>query len=325
MTAPLKTRVLITGLAGFVGGHLARELAARGDQELFGTVRGPDAPTGLPLPGDRISSCDILDRPAVEDLVERVKPQCIYHLAGKADLGASWDEPEETLRMNAIGALNVIRAVLKTSPDCRLLFVSTAGVYGPMSAGDDPLRENSPVAPLDPYSVSKASAELLCFQYFASHRLQVVVARPFNHVGPGQSARFLIGRVVKLIAEIESGVRPPVLTLGNLSARRDFTDVRDVVRAYRDLMDDGQAGQVYNVSSGRSVEIRRIVEIAVALAKVPVRLESDEDRKRPLDSPLLVGDSSKLRRLAGWEAGISIEQSVDDALDHARASTGCGI
>ena len=315
-------RSLITGLAGFVGGHLVRELAAHGDQELFGSVRGACVPARLPLPNDRISSCDILDRSAVEDLIARTKPHCIYHLAGKADLGASWDEPEETMQTNAIGALNVIRAVLKHSPECRLLFVSTAGVYGPMAAGEDALREDRPIAPPDPYSVSKASAELLCLQYFASHGLQVIVVRPFNHVGPGQSARFLIGRVVKLIAEIESNVRPPVLTLGNLSARRDFTDVRDVVSAYHALIDKGAAGEVYNIASGRGVEIRRIVDIAMGLSKVPVQLESDEDRKRPLDSPLLVGDSSKLRRLAGWEPRISIEQSISDALDHARASTG---
>ncbi len=324
MTAQPERRALITGLAGFVGGHLARELATHGDQELFGSVRSPGVPVGLSLPNDRISICDIRDHSAVDDLVARIKPHCIYHLAGKADLGASWDEPEETMQTNAIGTLNVIRAVLKHSPECRLLFVSTAGVYGPMPAGDDALREDCPVVPLDPYSVSKASAELLCFQYFTSHRLQAVVARPFNHIGPGQSARFLIGRVVKLIAEIESNVRPPVLTLGNLSARRDFTDVRDVVRAYRALMDEGTAAEVYNISSGRGVEIRGIVDIAMRLSKVPVQLESDEDRKRPLDSPLLVGDSSKLRRLAGWEPRISIEQSVIDALDHARASTGRG-
>ena len=202
--------------------------------------------------------------------------------------------------------------------------MSTAGVYGPMASGEDAFREHRPVAPPDPYSVSKASAELLCLQYFASHGLQVVIARPFNHIGPGQSARFLVGRVVKLIAEIESEVRPPVLTLGDLSARRDFTDVRDVVRAYRALMDKGTPGEVYNVSSGRDVEIRRVVEIATGLCKVPVRLELDEDRKRPLDSSRLVGDSSKLRRLAGWEPKISIEQSIGDALDHARASTGRG-
>ena len=324
MTVRPDARVLITGLGGFVGPHLARELAARGDQELFGSVRATGLPAGLQLPREQIASCDILDRGAVDDLIARIKPHCIYHLAGKSDLGASWDEPEETMQTNVLGALNLIRAVLKHSPDCRLLFVSTAGVYGPMAAGEDPFREHRPIAPPDPYSVSKASAELLCLQYFASHGLQVVVARPFNHIGPGQSARFLVGRMVKLIAEIESEVRPPVLTLGNLSARRDFTDVRDVVRAYRALMDTGTAGQIYNISSGRDVEIRRIVDIAVGLCKVPVRLELDEDRERPLDSSRLVGDSSKLRRLAGWEPKISIEQSVGDALDHARASTGRG-
>ena len=324
MTVHPEARALITGLGGFVGPHLARELAARGDQELFGSIRGTGLPAGLPLPRDQISICDMLDRSAVEDLVARIKPHCIYHLAGKSDLGASWDEPEETMQTNVLGALNLIRAVLKHSPDCRLLFVSTAGVYGPMTVDENSLGEDRPIAPPDPYSVSKASAELLCLQYFASHGLQVVVARPFNHIGPGQSARFLVGRVVKLIAEIETEVRPPVLTLGNLSARRDFTDVRDVVRAYRALMDKGTAGQIYNISSGRDVEIRRVVEIATGLCKVPVRLELDEDRERPLDSSRLVGDSSKLRRLAGWEPKISIEQSICDALDQARASTGRG-
>ncbi|MCY4109259.1 MAG: GDP-mannose 4,6-dehydratase [Chloroflexi bacterium] len=324
MTVQPDARALITGLGGFVGPHLARELAARGDQELFGSVRGAGLPADLPLLREQISICDMLDRSAVEDLVAGIKPHCIYHLAGKSDLGASWDEPEETMQTNVLGALNLIRAVLKHSPDCRLLFVSTAGVYGPMAAGEDPFREHRPVAPPDPYSVSKASAELLCLQYFASHGLQVVVARPFNHIGPGQSARFLVGRVVKLIAEIESEVRPPVLTLGNLSARRDFTDVRDVVRAYRALMDKGTAGEVYNISSGLDVEIRRIVDIAMELSEVPIQLQSEEDRRRPLDSSRLVGDSSKLRRLVGWEPKISIEQSIGDALDHARASTGRG-
>jgi GDP-4-dehydro-6-deoxy-D-mannose reductase len=316
------TRALITGIEGFVGGHMARELAGSGHQELFGSVRRPDVRVDLPLPGDRISSCDILDRSAVDDLVARIKPNAIYHLAGKADLGGSWDEPEKTIQANVIGTLNVIRAVLHGSPDCRLLAVSTAGVYGQMSAEDHALREDRTIAPLDPYSVSKAAAELLCLQYSASHGLQVVVVRPFNHIGPGQSTRFLVGRLAGLIAEIESNARPPVLVLGNLSAWRDFTDVRDVVRAYRALMDLGSAGEIYNLSSGHAVEISQVVDIAMKLSRVPIRLEAGEDRIRPLDSPLLVGDISKLRSHVGWEPRISIEQSIRDALDHARSSIG---
>lgn len=324
MTAKAMTRVLITGLEGFVGGHLARELVGTGHQELFGSVRGPDIPVDLPLPGDAVSSCDMLDRSAVDDLVARIKPNAVYHLAGKADLGGSWDAPEETIQANVIGTLNVIQALLHGSPGCRLLAISTAGIYGRMSVEDDAFREDSPTAPLDPYSVSKAAAELLCLQYFASHGLQAVVVRPFNHIGPGQSTRFMVGRLVRQIVEIESNTRPPVLALGNLSARRDFTDVRDVVRAYQSLMDRGSAGEIYNVSSGHAVEISQIVNIALKLSRVSIRIEAGDDRIRPLDSPILVGDSSKLQNLVGWEPEISIERSIGDALDHARSSVGGG-
>jgi len=312
-------RVLITGLEGFVGQHLATELAGAEKQKVFGSIRRPELRVDLPLPSDRISACDLLDRAAVEELVERIKPDFIYHLAGKADLGGSWQEPGETIRANLMGTLNLIQAVLIGSPKCRVLAVSTGGVYGRMLGDQDALKEDSCIAPVDPYSVSKAAVELLCWQYFESHGLQAIIARSFNHIGPGQSPRFLVGRVAKCIAEIEANVRAPVLALGNLSSRRDFTDVRDVVRAYRALMDRGRAGEVYNVASGRAVEIGQVVQSALSFSEVPIRLEAGDDRARPLDSPVLIGDSSKLRSHVGWEPTVSIEESILDALNYARS------
>ena len=320
MTANTSRRVLVTGAEGFVGGHLVAELTATGNYELYGTVRLPERRSRTAIPQSRTFDCNILDPSAIAAVMGRVEPTAVIHLAGRADVGASWKDPVGTMRANVVGTLNVIQAVLEGVPESRLVVVSTAGVYGHAVDPERPLTENSPVSPLDPYSVSKAAAELLAHQYFVSHGLQAIVVRPFNHIGPGQSHRFLVGRLARRIAEIEAGTERPVLTLGNLSSRRDFTDVRDVARAYRLLMERGVAGKVYNVSTRRAVEIRQVVDIALAQSRVPIKLELDVERERPMDLQVLLGDSSKLRALTDWEPTVSIEQSIGDAIEHARSA-----
>ena len=296
------------------------ELTATGSYELYGTVRLPERRGQTAIPQSRTFDCDILDRSAVAAVVGRVEPTAVFHLAGRAEVGESWKDPVGTIEANVVGTLNVIQAIMEGAPQSRLVVISTAGIYGHAAEPDRPLTENSPVSPIDPYSVSKAAAELLAHQYFVSHGLQVIVVRPFNHIGPGQSHRFLVGRLARRIAEIEAGTEPPVLTLGDLSSRRDFTDVRDVARAYRLLMERGVAGDVYNVATRRAVEIRQVVDIALAQSTIPIKIERDTERQRPMDLQVLLGDSSKLRALTGWEPSVPIEQSIRDAIDHVRSA-----
>ena len=315
------SRALIAGANGFVGAHLARLLASEPGLELFGSVYSPGA-VSFGISDERTFTCDVLDLQAVMDMIGQVRPDRIFNLAGQADVARSWEDPACTIEVNLLGPLHLVQAILKLVPRCRLLLVGSANVYGRVSEADCPIAEDAPLAPASPYAVSKAAQELLAAQYHMSHDLQVVGVRPFNHIGPGQSEHFIVGRLAKSIAEIEAGLAPPVLRIGDLTAKRDFTDVRDVARAYVLLMERGVPGEIYNVASGRAVQIKALVEMALSLAKVKIELKADSARARPLDLPLLVGDSSRLTRATGWRPTIPLERSLADAIDHARAQVG---
>ena len=311
-------RVLITGLGGFVGRHLGRLLAETGGGEVYGSVVEMELGGELPLPAEQIYTCDLLDEKAVTNLINTVRPRQIYHIAGIAEVGRSWDDPGPAYRVNVLGQLNLLQAVVAICPDSRVLVVGSAGEYGLVRQSDCPIGEDHPLRPADPYGVSKAAQDLMGQQYHLGYGTDVVRTRSFNHIGPAQSTGFLVGRVARLVAEVEKGQRAPVAHFGDLSARRDFTDVRDVARAYQLLMERGTAGEAYNVCSGRAVPVAEVVQMALALGKVPIEFRLDPGRERPTDLPLLLGDNSKLRSATGWEPRISLEQSVKDAVEHAR-------
>ena len=282
-------RVLVTGPDGFVGRHLQDDLGV----------------ACVPFPGD------VLDAEAVAVAVRETQPSAVVHLAADSSVAASWENPMRVWRVNVAGTVNVLEAVRRGSPEARVLFPSTSEVYG--NANRFPTPEDEPVRPISPYALTKAAAELAC----ALPGVDVVVARSFNHEGPGRDDRFAIGSWTRQIASLEPDGGGTLL-VGDLSAERDLTDVRDVVRAYRLLLDPSVPAGTYNVSSGRSVTMEHVVELLVGLAQVPVRVERDESRVRPADIRRLCGDPAKLRAATGWEPVIPLEQTLADALAAAR-------
>jgi GDP-4-dehydro-6-deoxy-D-mannose reductase len=297
-------RALVTGALGFVGRHLVDHLRASGDDVVL-----VDRHAGDPV--------DITDRGAVHRAVVGAQPESVYHLAGWADLGASWSDPLAVLRANAEGTLNVLDAA-RAAGVRRVLAVSSADVYGIVREADLPLTEDAPLRPASPYGASKVAADALALQAFLGYGLGAIRVRPFNHLGPGQSEHFVAPALAARIARAERDGAETV-AVGNLTPRRDLTDVRDVVRAYRLLVERGEPGEVYNVCSGRDLPIQELADRLVAMAARPLRLEPDPALARPVDLPVLRGDATKLREATGWTPQISVEQTLQDLLDDLRA------
>jgi GDP-4-dehydro-6-deoxy-D-mannose reductase len=301
-------RALITGVRGFVGRHLVEHLEAMGDD-----VEGCDRADG---------TVDIGDLESVRSVVNRVRPEVVYHLAGWSDVGGSWAAPVEVFRANAEGTLNVLLACAEASVE-RVLAVSSADVYGIVREEELPIDEDAPLRPVTPYAASKVAADYLALQAWLGSRLPVLRARAFNHLGPGQLPRFVAPALAERIAhnEIDGGT---VVPIGNLSARRDFTDVRDVVRAYRLLVERGDAGEAYNVCSGRAVSVQELAEALLTMARQPMELKPDPALERPIDVPVLLGDYSRLQRATGWQPEIALDQTLADLLDDMRARVRSG-
>jgi GDP-4-dehydro-6-deoxy-D-mannose reductase len=254
--------------------------------------------------------------------VAAVRPDGIVHLAGQSSVHESWSNPAATLRTNVIGLLNVFEAVRKRRLEPRVLVVGSAEEYGAVDPDAPPLTEDAPLRPLSPYAVSKVAQGFLALQYALARDLPVIRTRTFPHTGPGRGEAFAESSFARQIAEVEAGRRRPVLAVGNLDAVRDFTDVRDVVRAYRALLDRGAAGEVYNVCSGRGRSIGDILRSLLEIAGTQVELQVDRERLRPSDLPSLVGDPRKVREATGWEPRIPLETTLRDLLDHWRERVG---
>jgi GDP-4-dehydro-6-deoxy-D-mannose reductase len=263
---------------------------------------------------------DIADAEALTDAVMAAKPEVVYHLAGASDVGGSWTEPRETFLANALGTLNILEASREAGAE-RVLAVTSADVYGRVTQDELPLAEDQALRPVSPYAASKVAADALAQQAWLGHRFPVIRVRAFNHLGPGQSDRFLAPSIAARIArnEREGGDEVPI---GNLEPRRDVTDVRDVVRAYRLLMAEGQPGGVYNVCRGEAFSVREIAEELLAMAARPMRLVPDPGLQRPVDIPVLVGDNTALRRATGWEPTIPLSETLRDVLADWRARPG---
>jgi GDP-4-dehydro-6-deoxy-D-mannose reductase len=298
-------RALVTGAAGFVGTHLVAHLVASGD-EVVGV--------------DRHDGPNLLDPGALRAFVAGVAPDAVYHLAGWSDVGASWDQPLASFEANAVGTLNLLQACLGID-GLRVLSVSSADVYGRVSLGELPLTEETTLRPVTPYAASKVAADFVGLQAFLGYGLDVLRVRAFNHLGPGQTNRFVAPAIAERIALNEQD-GTEVVPVGNLSPRRDFTDVRDVVRAYRLLMEHGEAGEAYNVCTGVDLAISDLADRLVAAAHHPMRLEEDPARQRQVDVPVLRGDAAKLHKATGWEPEIPIDQTLADVLAEWRERIG---
>ena len=292
-------RAFVTGASGFVGGWLVAHLRAMGDEV-----------------AELDPAIDLGDSTELEAALKSFSPEVIYHLAAFTHVGRSWQEPKEAFRVNALGTLDLLEATRSLTAWPRVLLVSSAEVYG---RGEGvALTEDALLAPVTPYASSKIAAEYVSVQAHLGRGLEVVLARPFNHIGPGQNESFVVSGLARRVVEAErSG--SPTIAVGNLSPARDFTDVRDVVRAYRMLAEQGLAGSAYNVCSGKAVTIAEVLEELVALAKITIEPQVDQDLMRPVDVPILLGDASRLEKLTGWRPQIDLRTTLADVLADWRA------
>jgi GDP-4-dehydro-6-deoxy-D-mannose reductase len=304
---------LVTGAAGFAGGHLLDLLTADGSGDTIAWHR-PGGRAPREIQGVRWHGVDLLDANAVRAAIVATQPSVVFHCAGAAHVGHSWQSSTETLRVNVLGTHHLVDALRLGAPDARLLIVSSALVYGPSLA---PISENEPVLPANPYGLSKLAQELVGAGQ-DGHPV-TFIARPFNHIGPRQDPSFSSAAFARQIAEIEAGLAPPDIHVGNLDARRDLTDVRDTVRAYQLIVDRGVPGRPYNVCSGVAIEVGALLDMLIAQATVRVRVVQDPARYRPSDTPVVRGDCARLRDELGWTRRIDLQQTTRDLLDYWRA------
>jgi GDP-4-dehydro-6-deoxy-D-mannose reductase len=310
---------LVTGAAGFAGSHLldllASDTAAAGNGRLVAWARpGTSKPLDAGGSAVRWESVDVLDRDAVRSAIARLRPSAVYHCAGAAHVGRAWDRIANTFAINVRGTHHVLDALAREAVESRVLITGSALVY--TSSDTRALTEDDPLVPSSPYGVSKLAQEMLARH--AGTTVTVLVARAFNHFGPRQDPLFAASGFARRIADIERGRWEPTISVGNLEARRDLTDVRDTVRAYRLMVEQAEPGDVLNVCSGTAISIRHLLDKLIARARVPVTIAIDPARYRPNDSPLLLGDPSRIRQRLGWAPQIPIDQTVDDLLEYWR-------
>jgi GDP-4-dehydro-6-deoxy-D-mannose reductase len=305
---------LVTGAAGFAGGHLLELIVGSGGSDEIVAWHRPGREQ-LPTFDGRVrwEAVDVLDRAAVRGSVARDKPAAVYHCAGAAHVGRAWDSTDTTFAVNVRGTHYLLDALERASVEATVLIPSSALVYTP---ADRPLTEHDPLVPSSPYGLSKLAQEMLA--HHAGRGVTVTVARAFNHVGARQHPYFAASGFARRIADIEKGRWEPAISVGNLDARRDFTDVRDTVRAYRLILEHGAAGEAFNVCSGVALGIGELLDRLIARARVPVSIKVDAARYRPNDVPLLVGDPAKIREQLGWAPAIPLERTLDDLLEYWR-------
>ena len=313
-------RLLVTGAGGFVGGHLV-ELVRREQPgtEVHGVVLPHGSLSASTARGARVVEADLDDPAAAAAVLEDVKPDRIVHLAGQSSVHQSWLDPGGTLRTNVLGIVHLLDAARRLGLRPAVLVVGSAEEYGPVAEAELPIREDAPLRPASPYAVSKVAQGALALLYGPTGGMRVVLTRTFHHTGPGRGEAFAESSFARQLAEIETGIRAPVIEVGNLDAVRDFTDVRDVVRAYLLLLEKGEPGRAYNVCSGRGRRLREILDLLLARSSARVEVRVDQARLRPSDVPAQVGDPSRLRAATGWEPRIPLEETLSHLLADWRA------
>jgi GDP-4-dehydro-6-deoxy-D-mannose reductase len=314
-------RVLITGITGFAGSHLAEHfLADRPGVEVFGTYRWRSRRENIEgIEGKvRLLECDLSDMTAVRNALETSRPDAIYHLAAQSFVPSSWVSPLQTLTDNIAGQTNIFEAVRSLGLDPAIQIACSSEEYGLVLPDEVPIKETNPLRPLSPYAVSKVAQDFLGYQYFMSYGIRAIRTRGFNHTGPRRGEVFVTSNFAKQVATIEAGKAPAVIKVGNLDAVRDFTDVRDMVRGYVLATEKGKPGEVYNLASGKAITIRAMLDKLIALAKVEVKVETDPARLRPSDVEVLIGDYSKFHADTGWEPKIPFDQTLEDLLNYWR-------
>ena len=316
-------RVLITGVTGFVGSHLAEYCLELG-HEVAGTMRWRSQQENLANVRDRVTlfEADLRDGTAARHVVSTFEPDRIFHLAAQSFVAASWSAPAETLTTNVQCQVHLLEAIRETKLDVRIQIAGSSEEYGEVQPDELPIRETNALRPMSPYAVSKVAQDLMGFQYFKSYGTWIVRTRAFNHEGPRRGEVFVTSSFAKQIALAEAGRAEPYLSVGNLDAQRDFTDVRDVVKAYWLALERCEPGEVYNIGSGRAWRIADVAEMLIGMAKVPIEIRQDPSRMRPSDVLVLQADTTKFRTTTGWEPSIPFEQTLWDTLEYWRERVG---
>lgn len=314
-------RVLITGITGFAGSHLADYiLANHPDVKVYGLVRWRSRMENILHIQDKITlfEADLKDLVSLKKCVEEIKPDRIFHLAAQSFVPTSWKCPAETFAINTIGQINLFEAILDLKLSPKIQVAGSSEEYGLVNTNEIPMKETNPLRPLSPYAVSKVAQDFLAYQYFKSYGLRTVRTRGFNHTGPRRGEVFVSSNFAKQVAEIEKKKKEPVMYVGNLEAKRDFTDVRDMVRGYWLCLEKGEEGEVYNIGTGKTHSMREILDMLLSMSDVRVKVEVDPKRLRPSDVPVLLSDCTKFRKLTGWKPEIPIRQTLEDLLNYWR-------
>jgi GDP-4-dehydro-6-deoxy-D-mannose reductase len=310
-------RALVTGAGGFAGRHLLAYLASNAGWTLYGSRHRLPERDGAAGEVEWVAA-DLTVKDQAAALVDRVRPDYVFHLAAQSNVQQAFKDPEATLTNNVVGQLNLFDALREGAPQARVLVICSSEQYGLVRPEHIPITEDTPFRPNNPYAVSKIAQDALALQYFLTYGQQIVRVRPFNHIGPGQTEHFVAAAFAMQVARIEAGLQEPVIYVGNLEAERDFTDVRDMVRAYHLAITMGEPGEVYNIGSGRGYSIQWLLDTLCSMSHVEVEVRQDPSRMRPSDIPTLVCDNTRFRRRTGWEPRIPLQQTLRDILEDWR-------
>ncbi len=318
-------RVLITGISGMAGSHLAENLLEKRKYEVHGTVRWRSSREYIAGIENKIHlhECELQDPHSVMNLLDMIRPERIFHLASQSSVAASWNSPRETLVNNITAQLNIFEAMRRLCPSSsRILISGSSEEYGLVEGNELPVTETNQLRPLSPYGVSKVAQDTLAYQYYKSYGLNIVRTRSFNQTGPRRDSAFVISNFAKQIAEIENNLREPVIYVGNITAKRDFTDIRDVVNAYVLALEQCDKGSVYNIGSGQVYSIKKILDLLLGMTKQMIQIKEDPERMRPSDIPILYCDCSKFKKKTGWMPQIPFTKTLADLLDYWREKLG---
>ena len=312
-------KVLITGITGFAGSHLA-ELLLSLEYEVWGTARPRSKVDHIEGIRHKIhlEDADLVDSHSLYNIINKIKPEYIFHLAAQSFVPTSWASPAATLEVNIIGSANLFQAVRQVGINPVIQIACSSEEYGLVYKNELPIREDNPLRPQSPYAVSKVAMDYLGYQYVCSYGMKIIRTRGFNHSGPRRGESFAESNFAKQIAQIEKGKQEPVIYVGNIDASRDYTDVRDMVRAYLMAVEKGEPGEVYNICSGKTIKIKDMLHMLIGFSKVKVQVKQDPTRMRPSDVPVLHGDASKFTKRTGWKIEIPFEKTMEDLLNYWR-------
>lgn len=315
----MKKKALITGITGFAGSHLAELLLSEG-YEVYGTTRPRSKSDNIDHIKRKLhlEDADLMDSHSIYAILTKIKPDYIFHLAAQSFVQTSWASPASTMEVNVVGTVHLFESVRRAGIDLVIQIACSSEEYGLVKPEETPIKETNPLRPLSPYAVSKVAMDYLGYQYHQSYGTKIVRTRGFNHTGPRRGEVFVTSSFAKQIAEIEKGKSDPVLYVGNLEAKRDWTDVRDIVKAYLLSVQKCEPGEVYNICSEKTIRVGDMLDMLLSMSKVKIKVEQDKERMRPSDVEILLGDCSKFRKVTGWRAQIPFEKTMEDLLNYWR-------